>query len=142
MARKSITDYPFAQIYPLLVTKVTKKGRTQEEADQLISWLTGYSAGQIHALETSDIPYGAFFENAPSINPDFAKIQGKICGVRVEEITDPTIRLIRVLDLMIDQLAKGKSVEAVTHPRPKAEQSVKASVSYAQICMQGRRKNG
>lgn len=117
MARKSITDYPFAQIYPLLIAKVTKKGRTQEEADQLIRWLTGYSAGQIHDLETSDIPYGAFFENAPSINPDFAKIHGKICGIRVEEIADPAIRLIRVLDLMIDQLAKGKSVEAVTHPR-------------------------
>lgn len=118
MPRKNMTEFLFSDIYPLLIVKAEKKGRTQEEADQLINWLTGYSPENIHELQSSSITYGDFFRNAPEINPEYENIQGKICNVQVEEISDPTTRIIRVLDLMIDQLAKGKSIDKITHPEP------------------------
>lgn len=116
MAGKNVTDMSFKTVYPLLAAKAEKKGRTKDEVDQLICWLTGYSPEKIHQLMEGEETYGAFFQNAPNIHPESEKIQGKICGIQVEDIEDPVTRLIRTLDLMVDQLSKGKSVEKITHP--------------------------
>ena len=103
----------FAKLYPLLVNKAEKKGRTRAEVDQVTAWLTGYTPEDIARLEQSDTTYGAFFQKAPAMNPDRTLITGKVCGVRVEEIQDPLMRDIRYLDKLVDELAKGKSMEQI-----------------------------
>ena len=104
---------PFAKLYPLLVNKAEKKGRTRQEVDQVTTWLTGYSAEDIARLEQSSISYGDFFRNAPAMHPNRTLITGRICGVRVEEIEDPLMREIRYLDKLVDELARGKSIEQI-----------------------------
>lgn len=100
-----------SKIYPLLLQKVEKKGRTQKELDTIITWLTGYDSDQIHgAMEQT---YGDFFRFAPAINPNADRITGTICGVRIEEIEDPLMRKIRWLDKLVDELAKGKPMEKI-----------------------------
>ena len=94
MPRMDVTEMPFAKFYPLLVAKAERKGRTREEVDQVITWLTGYTAGDIARLEQSSVSYGDFFRNAPAMNPDRTLITGKICGVRVEEIEDPLFQIL------------------------------------------------
>ena len=113
MPRMDITEMAFAKVYPLLVAKAEKKGRSRAEVDQVTSWLTGYTPEDIARLEQSDTTYGAFFQKAPAMNPDRALITGKVCGVRVEEIEDPLMREIRYLDKLVDELAKGKSMEKI-----------------------------
>lgn len=113
MPRTDVTQMSFAVLYPLLVNKAVKKGRTREEVDQVTAWLTGYTAEEIARLEQSDTRYGDFFRNAPAMNPSRALITGKVCGVRVEEIEDPLIREIRYLDKLVDELAKGKPMEQI-----------------------------
>ena len=113
MPRTDVTQVAFAKLYPLLVNKAEKKGRTRAEVDQVTSWLTGYTPEDIARLEQSDTTYGAFFQKAPAMNPDRALITGKVCGVRVEEIEDPLMRDIRYLDKLVDELAKGKSMEQI-----------------------------
>ena len=113
MPRTDVTEMLFAKIYPLLVAKAEKKGRTREEVDQVTAWLTGYTAGDIAQLEQSDTSYGDFFRNAPAMNPNRTLITGKICGIRVEEIEDPLMREIRYLDKLVDELAKGKAMEKI-----------------------------
>ena len=113
MPRMEVTQMPFAKLYPLLVAKAEKKGRTREEVDQVTAWLTGYTAEELARLEQSDVSYGDFFRRAPAPNPDRALITGKICGVRVEEIEDPLRREIRYLDKLVDELAKGKAMEEI-----------------------------
>lgn len=113
MPRMDVTQMPFAKLYPLLVQKAEKKGRTRDEVDQVTTWLTGYSAGDIAQLEQSDTSYGDFFRNAPCRNPNRVRITGKICGVRIEEIEDPLMREIRYLDKLVDELAKGKPMEQI-----------------------------
>lgn len=113
MPRTDVTQMPFAKLYPLLVNKVGKKGRSREEVDQVTAWLTGYTAEEIAYLEQSDTSYGDFFRKAPAMNPNRTKITGKICGIRVEEIEDPLMREIRYLDKLVDELAKGKSMEQI-----------------------------
>lgn len=113
MPRMDVTEMAFAKLYPLLVAKAEKKGRTREEVDQVTAWLTGYSSEELARLEQSDVSYGDFFRNAPSMNHNRTLITGKICGVRVEEIEDPLMRKIRYLDKLIDELAKGKPLEKV-----------------------------
>lgn len=113
MPRTDVTQMPFAKLYPLLVNKVEKKGRTRQEVDQITAWLTGYSAEEIARLEQSDTSYRDFFQNAPAMNPNRALITGKICGVRIEEIEDPLMREIRYLDKLVDELAKGKAMEQI-----------------------------
>ena len=113
MPRMDVTEMAFAKLYPLLVAKAEKKGRTREEVDQVTAWLTGYSSEELARLEQSDVRYGDFFRNAPSMNHNRTLITGKICGVRVEEIEDPLMRKIRYLDKLIDELAKGKQLEKV-----------------------------
>lgn len=103
----------FSKIYPLLLAKAQKKGRTKEEVDQVIQWLTGYSAQEIEALLGSDTEYSAFFQNAPHLNENRHKIKGTVCGVKVEEITEPIMQEIRYLDKLIDELAKGKAMEKI-----------------------------
>ncbi|MEI3348885.1 MAG: DUF2200 domain-containing protein [Dysosmobacter sp.] len=103
----------FWQTVPLLVNKAEKKGRTREEVDQVTAWLTGYSTEDIARLEQSDTSYGDFFRSAPAMNPNRILITGKVCGVRVEEIEDPLMREIRYLDKLVDELAKGKSMEQI-----------------------------
>lgn len=113
MPRIDVTEMPFSKLYPLLVNKAEKKGRTRQEVDQVTAWLTGYTPEDIARLEQSDTSYGDFFQNAPALNPSRTLITGKICGVRVEEIEDPLMREIRYLDKLVDELAKGKSMEQI-----------------------------
>ena len=110
MPRMDVTEMDFAKLYPLLVAKVEKKGRTREDIDQVTAWLTGYTPEELARLEESDVSYGDFFRNAPAMNPNRNLITGKICGVRVEEIENPLMRDIRYLDKLVDELAKGKTM--------------------------------
>ena len=113
MPRTDETQMPFSKLYPLLVNKAEKKGRTRAEVDQETTWLTGYTAEDLVRLEKSDTSYGDFFRSAPRLNPNRTLITGKICGVRVEEIEDPLMREIRYLDKLVDELAKGKPMEKI-----------------------------
>ena len=113
MPRMDVTEMPFAKLYPLLVAKAEKKGRTREDVDQVTAWLTGYTPEELSRLEQSGISYGDFFRNAPDMNPNRELITGTICGIRVEEIDDPLMREIRYLDKLVDELAKGKSMEQI-----------------------------
>ena len=103
----------FAKVYPLLVNKVLKKGRTKSEADEVISWLTGYDQEELDSLIEKGIAYADFFNNAPQMNPNRRLITGSICGVKVESIEEPLMQEIRYLDKLIDELAKGKSMEKI-----------------------------
>ena len=113
MPRADVTQMSFAKLYPLLVSKAVKKGRTREEVDQVTAWLTGYSPEDLARLEQSETSYGDFFRNAPAMNPNRTRITGKVCGIRVEEIEDPPMREIRYLDKLVDELAKGKAMEQI-----------------------------
>lgn len=113
MPRADVTQMLFAKVYPLLVNKVEKKGRTRQEVDQVTAWLTGYTPEELACLEQSNTSYGDFFRNAPAINPNCVLITGKICGVPVEKIEDPLMHKIRCLDKLVDELAKGKPMEAI-----------------------------
>lgn len=114
MPRIDVTQMSFTKLYPLLVDKAEKKGRTRKEVEQVTAWLTGYTPEDIARLEQSEISYGDFFRKAPVMNPNRALITGKICGIRVEEIEDPLMRDIRYLDKLVDELAKGKSMEQIS----------------------------
>ena len=114
MPRTDVTQMPFAKLYPLLVKKAEKKGRTRAEVDQVTAWLTGYALDIIARLEQSDISNGDFFRNAPAMAPERTLITGKICGMRVDEIEDPLMREIRYLDKLVDELAKGRSMEQIS----------------------------
>ena len=103
----------FAKVYPLYVEKAEKKGRTKAEVDEIIRWLTGYSQEQIEALVESDTDLETFFAEAPQLNPSRTLIKGVICGIRVEEIEEPTMQSIRYLDKLVDELAKGKAMEKI-----------------------------
>ena len=103
----------FASVYPLYVAKAQRKGRTKEEVDEVIRWLTGYSQKALEAQVTKKTDFETFFATAPKLNPARSLITGVVCGVRVEEITEPTMREIRYLDKLIDELAKGKSMEKI-----------------------------
>ena len=103
----------FASVYPLYVQKAAKKGRTKQEVDEIISWLTGYSGEQLqHAIEAK-VDFEAFFAEAPLMNPNVGLITGVVCGVRVEDVADPLMQKIRYLDKLIDELAKGKKMASI-----------------------------
>ena len=97
---------PLDKVYPLLVNKATRKGRTREEVDEIIGWLTGYSPLQIEELLSQPTTYGDFFRNAPAPNPARKLITGSICGIRVEEIQEPLMQEIRYLDKLVDELSR------------------------------------
>ncbi|MDO4978292.1 MAG: DUF2200 domain-containing protein [Eubacteriales bacterium] len=113
MPRQSIFDMSFQKVYPLLITKAEKKGCTKEEVYEVTSWLTGYTKEEIEEALNSDITYGDFFRNLPKLNENASLIKGVICKIRVEEIEDPLMRNIRYLDKLVDELAKGKSMEKI-----------------------------
>jgi len=103
----------FADVYPLYVQKAERKNRTQKEVDQVICWLTGYNQTGLQKQIKQGNDFETFFAQAPAMNPNSALITGVICGVRVEEIEDPLMQKIRHLDKLIDELAKGKSLEKI-----------------------------
>lgn len=103
----------FSSVYPLYVKKVESKGRSQEELDQVIRWLTGYSEAGLRKQIESDASLESFFAQAPQLNPNVSLITGVVCGIRVEEVEDPLMRKIRYLDKLVDELAKGKAMEKI-----------------------------
>lgn len=103
----------FSQIYPLIEAKAIKKGRTREEVQAVVTWLTGYSKADVERMLDDSTTYGEFFRSAPKLNPDRRLITGKICGVRVEENSDPLMQEIRYLDKLIDELAKGRPMDKI-----------------------------
>ena len=103
----------FASVYPLYVTKAEKKGRTKEEVDTIIFWLTGYNAKQLKKIIDNKTDFETFFAEAPQMNPNVSKITGVICGYRVEDIEDPVMQKVRYLDKLIDELAKGRKMEKI-----------------------------
>lgn len=103
----------FASVHPLYVAKAEKKGRTAGEVGEIIRWLTGYDAGQLAAQIEAGVDFETFFAQAPRPNPARESITGKVCGVRVEEIEDSTMREIRYLDKLIDELAKGRPMSKI-----------------------------
>ena len=109
MPRQSVFEMKVSGIYPLLVAKAEKKGRTKAEVDEVISWLTGYDMSAVDL----DMTYGEFFDRAPCYNPRAEKITGTICGVKVETIEDPRMKKVRQLDKLVDELAKGKPMEKI-----------------------------
>ena len=113
MAKHRIYTTSFASVYPLYVAKAEKKGRTKAEVNQIISWLTGYGQKELDAQLKKQTDFETFFAEAPRINPSRALIKGVVCGVRVEEIKEPTMREIRYLDKLIDELARGKTMEKI-----------------------------
>ncbi len=100
----------FARVYPLYVAKAEKKGRTKAEVDQIISWLTGYDQQALETQIEKQTDFETFFADAPKMNPARTLIKGLVCGVRVEDIEEPTMRNIRYLDKLIDELARGKAM--------------------------------
>lgn len=103
----------FVSVYVLYIKKVERKGRTKEEVDQIITWLTGYTQAELDEQLEKKTDFTTFFRDAPKMNPDRVLIKGVICGVRIEEITEPLMREIRYLDKLIDELAKGKVMEKI-----------------------------
>jgi hypothetical protein len=102
-----------AKVYPHYVTKAEKKGRTKQEVDKIIRWLTGFSQEELDAQLEKQTDFETFFAEAPQLNPSRTLIKGVICGVRVEDIEEPTMQEIRYLDKLIDELAKGKAMEKI-----------------------------
>ena len=113
MISNKIYKMSFSKVYPLLIAKAEKKGRTRDEVNEITCWLTGYSKEQIESFLVNDLEYGEFFLNAPQLNPCRKKITGKVCGIRVEEIEEPLMQEIRYLDKLVDELAKGKVLEKI-----------------------------
>ena len=104
---------PFARVYPLYLKKVERKGRSKEEVDALIFWLTGYDETSLEKVLEKQLSMADFFEQAPAFNPKADLIKGTICGVRVEAIEDPLMQKIRYLDKIIDELARGKHLDKI-----------------------------
>jgi hypothetical protein len=102
-----------AKVYPMYVAKAEKKGRTKAEVDAVICWLTGYSQKELEKQLKAGTDFETFFKEAPKLNPARSLIKGTVCGVRVEDIKEPTMREIRYLDKLVDELAKGKPMEKI-----------------------------
>lgn len=113
MAKHRIYTTSFASVYPAYVAKAEKKGRTKAEVDEIIHWLTGYGEKELEERLKNESDFETFFAEAPNPNPSRKLIKGVICGVRVEEIEEPTMQEIRYLDKLIDELAKGKAMEKI-----------------------------
>lgn len=113
MIKPRIYAMSFARVYPEYVAKAERKGRTKAEVDEIIGWLTGYSQEALEAQLEKQTDIETFLAEAPHLNPARALIKGVICGVRVEDIEEPTMQGIRYLDKLIDELAKGKAMEKI-----------------------------
>lgn len=104
---------PFASVYPAYVNKVTRKGRTQAELDEVIRWLTGYDQAGLQRQLDQRVDIDTFFAQAPAMHPNRVHVTGVVCGVRVEDVEDPLMRTIRQLDKLVDELAKGKPITKI-----------------------------
>ncbi|EHO08406.1 MULTISPECIES: DUF2200 domain-containing protein [Myroides] len=113
MENHRIYSTSFASVYPHYIAKAEKKGRTKEEVDTIIRWLTGYNQDDLRQIIETKVNFEDFFANAPLINPNVKLIKGVICGYRVEDIKHPLMQKIRYLDKLIDELAKGKTMEKI-----------------------------
>lgn len=113
MSQHKIYSMSFAKVYPLYVAKAERKGRTKAEVDEIVRWLTGYDQAGLEAQVQAETDLESFFAQSPQLNPLRKKITGVVCGVRVEEIEEDTMREIRYLDKLIDELAKGKSMAKI-----------------------------
>ena len=113
MAKHKIYSMAFASVYPHYLAKAEKKDRTKKEVDKIIRWLTGYTQSQLNSVIKKEVDFESFFDDAPKMNPARKLIKCVVCGVRVEEVEEPTMREIRYLDKLIDELAKGKSMEKI-----------------------------
>lgn len=113
MTNEKVYAMSFAKVYPLLVAKAERKGRTKAEVDEIICWLTGYTQAQLDKNLEDGTEYGPFFLNAPQLNPNRKLIKGSVCGVKLETIEEPLMLEIRYLDKLIDELAKGKAMEKI-----------------------------
>lgn len=113
MPKHRIYTMTFASVYPHYLAKAERKNRTKAEVDKIIMWLTGYTQKQLEAEIKKETTFETFFEQAPKMNPNRLLITGVVCGVKVQEIEDPLMREIRYLDKLIDELAKGKTMEKI-----------------------------
>jgi hypothetical protein len=113
MDSERIYKMPFSTVYPMLVQKAERKGRTKAEVDAVICWLTGYDEAGLQAQLDKEVDHSTFYGEAPQMNPNADKIKGAVCGVRVEEIADPLMQKVRWLDKLVDELAKGKPMEKI-----------------------------
>ena len=113
MPRQSIFDMKLNKVYPLLIQKAERKGRTRQEVDEVTCWLLGYDEEGLQKQLNDDVTYGAFFDDAPHFNPAARRITGTICGIRVEEIEDEAMWKVRCLDKLVDELAKGKPMSRI-----------------------------
>ena len=113
MAKHRIYTMSFASVYPLYIAKAEKKERTKAEVDEIIRWLTGYSQKALNTQIKKETDFETFFAEAPAMNPNRSLITGVICGIRVEEIEEPTMQEIRYLDKLVDELARGKKMEKI-----------------------------
>lgn len=109
---KRVAKMLFASVYPMYVVKVEKKGRTQDELNQVIEWLTGFDANKVQELIEDKVTFEEFFKQA-TLNPNAGLIKGLICGYRIEEIENPLTRQVRYLDKLVDELAKGRKMEKI-----------------------------
>lgn len=107
-----IAQLKFASVYPMYVTKVEKKGRTKEELNQVVEWLTGFNETSLHNLIDKDVTFEEFFNEA-TLNPNSSLITGSICGYKVQDIENPLTQKVRYLDKLVDELAKGKKIEKI-----------------------------
>lgn len=113
MTKHRIYTTSFASVYPHYVAKAERKGRTKSEVDEIIRWLTGYDQRRLDAQLANGTDFETFLADAPQLNPSRDLIKGVVCGVRVEEVEEPTMREIRYLDKLVDELAKGKAMEKI-----------------------------
>lgn len=110
---KRVYTMIFAMVYPMYIAKAEKKGRTKEEVDEIICWLTGYTKRQLNAQIKKEVNFEEFFKQAPKLNPLRKFITGKVCGVQVENVEDLIMREVRYLDKLVDELAKGRPMEKI-----------------------------
>ena len=113
MSNDKVFSMPFAKVFPLLIAKAEKKGRTREEVYEVTCWLTGYTAEQLDTLLEGTADYGTFIRGMPCPNENRHKITGSVCGVKLSEIDDPLMLELRYLDKLVDELAKGKPMEKI-----------------------------
>lgn len=113
MKLEKVFAMKWASLYSMYVKKAVAKGRTADEVDQVIRWLTGYTPAGLRKQNAGDVDLETFFAKAPNFNPNAALVTGLVCGVRVEEVEHPLMRKIRQLDKLVDELAKGKTMEKI-----------------------------
>ena len=113
MAGHRIFGTPFASIYPHYVAKAERKGHSADEIDHVISWLTGYDGDVLRKTLDDEVTLEQFFDDAPTLNPNASLITGTICGVRVQEVEDPLMQKIRYMDLLVDEVARGKKMTSI-----------------------------